>query len=256
MSRLYRIAAALPLVAFAAPAHAEWREASTDHFLVYADAGEKWTRDFAERLERSASAMEILRPDANRTEIKSNRVVIYAVNGTDVVQKLCGKCGSVAGFYVPRVGNSVAYSARTTGSDTWDVTSDIVLLHEYAHHFLLSSTTLAFPKWYSEGIAEFFSTMRPLPDGSVEIGRAAKHRAYNIVNASMKIEQLLDSTGRVDSLSQDIFYGRAWMLTHMLTFDARRRGQLTRYLTALNTGSPTSMPRGRRSASSASCKRI
>ena len=238
MSRLYRIAAALPILAMATSAHAEWREASTDHFLVYADAGEKWTRDFAERLERSASAMEILRPDADRSAIKANRVVIYAVSGTDAVQKLCGKCGSVAGFYVPRVGNSVAYSARTTGSDSWDITSDIVLLHEYAHHFLLSSSTAVSPKWYSEGMAEFLSTMRPLADGSVEIGRPAKHRAHNIVNASMKIEQLLDSTGRADSLSQDIFYGRAWMLTHMLTFDAKRRGQLNRYLTALNTGKP------------------
>jgi tetratricopeptide (TPR) repeat protein len=222
----------------AQPAAAEWREASTDHFLIYADSGERWLRTFAEGLERSAAAMDRLQPSADRTVSKSNRVVIYAVPGLSAVQKLCGKCGSVAGFYVPRVGHSVAYTARTPSSGEWDMSSDIVLFHEYAHHFLLTSSSAALPRWYNEGFAEFFSTIQGMPDGAVQIGRPAKHRAYNVLNANMKIEQLIDSTGRQDSLSQDIFYGRAWMLTHMLMFDRARQGQLGRYLAALNKGTP------------------
>ena len=238
MYRLAPRAAALAFVLTATPAAAEWREASTDHFLIYADSSDKWMREFAQRLERSASAMERLQPDIDRSLSKSNRVVIYAVPTVEAVQKLCGKCGSIAGFYVPRVGHSVAYTPRSAGSEEYDMSSDITLLHEYGHHYMLSAAKHAYPKWYSEGMAEFLSTMRVGSDGTVEIGRPAKHRAYNILNATMPIEQLLDTTGRADDLSQDIFYGRSWMLAHMLMFDPTRRGQVEKYLAALNTGTP------------------
>ncbi len=238
MHRLAPRAAALALACAATPAAAEWREASTDHFLIYADSSEKWTREFAERLERGAAAMERLQPEVDRSASKSNRVVIYAVSSIDAVQKLCGRCGSVAGFYIPRVGHSIAYTPRSAASGEWDMSSDIALFHEYGHHYMLSSARVAYPKWYSEGMAEFLSTMRVASDGTVEIGRPAKHRAYNILNAAMPIEQLIGSTGRSDDLSQDIFYGRSWMLTHMLLFDPSRRGQTEKYLTALNAGTP------------------
>ncbi|MFD1788412.1 hypothetical protein ACFSC3_12595 [Sphingomonas floccifaciens] len=238
MHSILRCFAAVAALTITAPAAAEWREASTDHFLIYADSGERWLKTFADNLERSAAALDKLHPSQDRTASKSNRVVIYAISGTGAVEKLCGKCGSVAGFYIPRVGHSVAYTARTPASSEWGISSDIVLFHEYAHHFLLSSSNGALPRWYNEGFAEFFSTIRTQPDGTVEIGRPAKHRAYNVLNADMKIEQLLDSTGRRDDMSQDIFYGRAWVLTHMLTFSKDRRGQLTKYLEAINRGPP------------------
>ena len=174
---LLRSAAALSLSLVSAPASAEWREASTDHFLIYADSGDKWLSGFAKRLEIAAAALNALTPQRVSDGERSNRVIIYAVSGVDAVQRLCGKCGSVAGFYVPRVGHSVAYTARTASNgDTFDVTSDIVLLHEYTHHFQLSSTQAAYPRWYSEGLAEFFSTMQVAKDGTIEIGGPAKQR--------------------------------------------------------------------------------
>jgi len=232
------LAAAIFASIVARPAAAEWREASTDHFLIYADSGESWIASFANRLERAASALDLLQPNRQPGTSKANRVVIYAVSGTNAVQKLCGRCGSVAGFYVPRVGHSVAFSARTTGSNAWDMTSDTVLFHEYAHHFLLSGEGVALPRWYNEGFAEFYSTVRVNRDGSVDLGLPAKHRAFNILNAGMKIEQVLESSAGTDGLSQDIFYGRSWALTHMLTFDKARRGQLNAYLVGLNSGKP------------------
>ncbi len=235
--KIRHIAAAVSLMA-ATPAAAEWREASTDHFVIYADSGERWLRDFATRLERSAAFFDLIRPSADRNASKYNRIVVYAVPGTAAVQKLCGKCGSVAGFYVPRVGHSVAYTARTPAANVWDMSSDIVLFHEYAHHILLASTTGALPRWYNEGLAEFFSTIRILPDGAMEVGRPAVHRAYNLLYADMKIEQLFESSGRKDAASQDIFYGRAWLLAHMMMFDKSRAGQLEKYLTLLNQGTP------------------
>ena len=145
---LFRAAAVLPLVLSAAPVAAEWREASTDHFIIYADAGEAWTRGFAERLERTQGALRILHPQLDPEGERANRLVIYVVPSVEAVQTLCGKCGSVAGFYVPRVGHSVVYTPRSGGADDLDINSDIVLFHEYSHHVMFSNTTVAFPRWY------------------------------------------------------------------------------------------------------------
>lgn len=238
MIRFLPRVAALALAVVATPAAAaEWREASTDHFLIYADASEKWTRGFAERLERMAAVLRTLQPHGDASNTRSNRIVIYVV-GLEGVQRLCGRCGSVAGFYVPRAGRSVAYTARTRTEDEGDMTSDIVLFHEYAHHFMFSSADRVFPSWYSEGFAEFLSTMKIKADGSVEIGLPAAHRAYNLLTANMKIEKLFERPAVMNGEEADIFYGRSWMLTHMLTFDKARSGQIDRYLTLLYQGKP------------------
>lgn len=222
----------------ATPAAADWREASSDHFIIYADASEDWLTGFATRLEKLNATLRFLQPQQDEAGERANRLVIYAVSGVDAVQKLCGKCGSIAGFYVPRVGSSVAYTARTTTSNILEMTSDAVLQHEFAHHFMYANSGAAYPKWYSEGFAEFFSTAQVEKDGRVSIGRAATHRAYNLVNNNLRIERVIEPPAKMDAEMGDIFYGRAWLLTHMLTFDKARSGQHSRYVALINEGKP------------------
>ena len=40
------------LSAWAAPAHAEWLRAETDHFIIYGDTSERALRAYAEKVER------------------------------------------------------------------------------------------------------------------------------------------------------------------------------------------------------------
>ena len=55
-----RFVLAALLSAVAVPAHADWYEASSDHFVIYADDSEKDVREFATNLERYHSAMEFI----------------------------------------------------------------------------------------------------------------------------------------------------------------------------------------------------
>ncbi|WP_409645729.1 hypothetical protein [Sphingorhabdus sp.] len=141
--------------------NAEWHEASSDHFLVFADQNEKDTREFTERLERFNSAMHVILGREVLTPSPSNRVTIYVVRNASEVRKLAGdKTGSLLGFYQARAGGSVAFVARVD-SDGGPVTqSEQVLFHEYAHHVMHSSNEWSTPRWLSEGFAEFFSTAR------------------------------------------------------------------------------------------------
>ncbi|URW74479.1 hypothetical protein M9980_07745 [Sphingomonas donggukensis] len=231
-------AAAATTVAVATPAAAEWREASSDHFIVYADSSESWLRNFAGRLERYDAALRLVRPVPEIDGLKSNRVVVYAVPSVEAVQKLCGRCGAVAGFYVPRVGGSVAFSARSGGDTARDISADVVLFHEYAHHYMLSKTEYAYPRWMTEGFAEFHATAKVDRDGDIDIGRPANHRAYNLINTRMPVTKVFDPPTKLDLQTQDQFYGRAWALYHMLTFDPARKSQLSTYLAAINNGKP------------------
>ena len=171
---------------------------------------------------------------------RSNRLKIFVLPNVSAVQQLCGRCGSVAGFYVPRAGGSIAFTPRQGGdpSDKSDLNADIVLFHEYAHHIMLENFAAAYPRWFIEGFAEFNSTARVERNGAVQMGSAAQHRAYGLILAQpLPITTLLDdSKAKLSAQEEDVFYGRAWLLTHMLTFDPARAGQLSAYLKLISQG--------------------
>ncbi|WP_260596725.1 DUF1570 domain-containing protein [Sphingomonas endolithica] len=240
-----RLLASLAIAAaalIARPAAAEWREASSDHFLIYADSDERWLTGFAERLERLDSAIRYMRGMETVAGARSNRLTIYVVPSDTAVVNLCGQgCRNVAGFYVPRAGGSIAYTPRRINGPSDTFNADLVLFHEYAHHLMLENFAAAYPRWFVEGFAEFNATAKITPDGAVQIGVAAQHRATGLLFApAMKVETLLDdSKAKLSPTQQDVFYGRAWLLTHMLTFSEPRQGQLSAYLKLINQGKPS-----------------
>jgi tetratricopeptide (TPR) repeat protein len=130
----------------------------------------------------------------------------------------------------------VAFTPRHGGENELD--PQIVLFHEYAHHFLLAQSAVAYPAWLSEGYAEFVSTAR-FPKEGVMIGAPAQHRAWGLLDADkLPIQTLLAPGARLTSLQWDQIYGRGWLLTHYLFFGGKRPGQIGKYLAALNSGTP------------------
>jgi tetratricopeptide (TPR) repeat protein len=224
----------------AAPAHGGWRQASSDHFVIYSEDSEKSLREFATNLERYDQAMRFTRGMGDPVLSPSNRLTVFVVSNLGKVEKLYGKGGShVAGFYMGRATGSYAITPRSSGGGgANDMNEQIVLLHEYAHHFMLQTYSGAFPAWLIEGFAEFNSTAKFEKDGSVGLGLPANHRAYGLLLAPpMKIEKLLTaSVGELKPEVQDQLYGRGWLLTHYLMFEQARKGQLSTYLGLINKG--------------------
>jgi hypothetical protein len=227
------------LVAFmaASPASATWLEARTRHFVLYADMGEKGIRDRAMALERLDWAMRRFMRVEDAEDTAHNQVTVYWVAPSEF-QSLC-KCPDIAGFYQPRVNGSVAFASRNPSGDDEQDFGRVVLFHEYAHHFLLGSYDLAFPAWFSEGFAEFASTLR-LQRDSATMGAAAQHRAWGLLRGRrLSARDLFDPKVWNDLKLRsdgDAFYGRGWLMTHYLLFSPERMGQFKTYLTALNKG--------------------
>jgi tetratricopeptide (TPR) repeat protein len=238
IAALFRLLFAATLAAVAVPAAAEWYEASSEHFVIYADDRPADIKTFAANLERYHSAMvKVTRREAE-VPSPSNRVVIYVVGGDRAMRSLSGD-RKIGGFYVPRAGGSRAFVQDIRNEKGYPDFSTIILLHEYAHHFLMSSSRFAKPRWFNEGAAEFYAAATFEPDGGVWLGRPAMHRAGDFAYADpVHVRELLDPAiyEAKKVKGYDTFYAKSWLLYHYLTFDEARQGQLSTYLANLFGG--------------------
>lgn len=228
---------------FASTANAEWLEVSSDQFVIYGDQNEKALTRFAERLELFHAAMTHRFRMQQAKPSPSNRVTIYVVSNQAKVRKLAGGDNRyLAGVYLPRAGSAIAVIPRLgRASSPYELSPETVLYHEYAHHFMFGLTARAFPRWFVEGFAEFFASVRFQPDGGVGLGAPATHRAAELTYArDVPIRRMLEFDGGAGASKSgyDAFYGQSWVLFHYLMFAPERAGQLAQYQSLLATGAP------------------
>ena len=231
-------AAVLITLLFSTSVQAKWQEASSDHFLIYADTSESKLSEFAANLERFHHAMALAMALQLDTPSPSNRVTIYVVGNAARVRKLADD-RFAAGFYVPLAGRSLAVIPDVASNSRDTPFATVVLLHEYAHHLLLGAVGLPLPRWMSEGAAEFYASARFDRDGSVWTGLPAQHRANELFySREVPVTALFDEEQYRNwkSRGYDSFYGRSWLLYHYLFFAEERRGQFSNYANAMNEG--------------------
>lgn len=229
---------ALALLLAPAAVKAEWLEASSAHFVVYADDSERDVRRFSEQLERFHAAMELVTGLEGEDPSPSNRVTVFMVRNQRQIERLAGN-RNIGGFYIPRAGGSVAFVPRVDAKSGQLDYPMITLLHEYAHHFLISNSRFPSPRWVSEGGAEFFASAEFTGDGGLSIGMPAMHRAWGVMaRRSVKAEDLVDPARSETRSARDYeeFYGKSWLLYHYLVFTEERSGQLRGYLRAMASG--------------------
>jgi tetratricopeptide (TPR) repeat protein len=229
-------------MAFTSPAQAVWREASSTHFLIYSEDSPARLEAFANKLERFDSGMRFMRGIPAEDPGKANRVTVYVVSDVNQVRKLMDspKNSGVAGFYRGAAGNSIAVVPRRIGGGgRAELDPETVLLHEYAHHFMLANFAGAWPRWFVEGFAEFNATADLNADGSMGFGKPPQFRSYGLINmAPLPVEQIFVPPAKMTAEQEDVFYGRSWLLVHYLTLDPSRNGQLAKYILAINSGKP------------------
>ena len=232
--------ASLAAAPSAAAADSEWRQARTNHFILNLKGSEEEARDFAVRLERFDAALRRLYGVADNPDQHARPVTIYKLKDDDFL-KVCG-CYGALGVYHAQTAGSFIFSAHMPDVDRkakaggW--TSQVVLLHEYAHHFMYSNFPIAYPYWFSEGFAEFNANASFEEDGSIIIGYPANYRGPALKGGTNLTPKRLFDPHRYgfDNANPDLVYGRGWLLTHYLVLNPGRQGQLAAYLAAMNKG--------------------
>ncbi len=233
------LALLMTLIANPAQAASKWLRADTHNFIIYSSGDRKQTQQLAENVERFDALMR-LRTSIPREE-SPNRLTIYMLAGSGDVARIMGdKSGSIAGIYIPRSDGSFTITNRERANSQLELSGNTVLFHEYAHHFMFRYYNAAYPAWYIEGFAEYVSTATFKPNGEWTLGRPAYHRAYGLLEARpVPIEKLLfDRASRSDPAAGDAFYGRAWLLVHMLMMDPPWKGKMSRYMELTGQGKP------------------
>lgn len=218
----------------ASPAHADWYRATSNHFVVYADESEADIRDYTTKLEQFDQAIRAWHMAPQDRRGASARVTVFLLDNTGEIGRLNGN-SSVAGFYIPRAGQSVAFTPK---SGSGDLGSRAILFHEYTHHWMLTNwTDAALPPWFVEGFAELHATAQFRGDQLI-FGAVPRYRKYTIgdMNAMPMSRMLKFDLGKLSGLETDALYSHGWALTHYLTFDPQGRERLAAYIGALNSG--------------------
>lgn len=231
LGRALRLIALTVLACGATAARAEWREATSEHFVVVSEGSQEQLVRFSQRLE--ALHWLLGQVTGATTQEHSVRVKIYLVDNIGSVRRAMGnRNANAAGFYRPSIEGAVAVVPRDQGDF-----SATILYHEYSHHFMMQYLRNAYPAWYVEGFAELLSTARFDTPGHISFGYVAEHRAAELsYEPWTPMRQMMAAPSSDDDDAGVASYGQYWLATHYLVFSPDRRGQLSDYVRRLNSG--------------------
>src|SRR5215510_9579765 len=132
-----------------------WTSVKTKHFILVGNAGDKEIRKVAGKLEQFRDVFSKLFSRANLNSPVPIRVIVFKNRNSYLpfMPVYQGKVSEVSGYF--QSGQDVHYITLTSELGYENPYSTI--FHEYIHA-LMSDNTFQSPPWFSEGLAEFYST--------------------------------------------------------------------------------------------------
>ncbi|TMJ19685.1 MAG: hypothetical protein E6G92_07910 [Alphaproteobacteria bacterium] len=220
---------------FSTAAQAEWREATSNNFVVYTEGTEQEARDFAAKLEKFNY---VLRRYHNvREPAQVPRFRVFLLDSISAVQHMADASG-IAGYYIPDA-RALMFVGTQHAATHRQLSPEQILFHEYVHHFMFQYFPATYPVWYSEGYAELWGTIQFLPDNVVEIGGYQEGRFRSLVQGRwVPLSRLLTARAYADIPDVDLIYTQGWLLNRYMFENAERRTQLQQYLREINAGTP------------------
>lgn len=223
------LAAASAMVAAAWPAHAEWRRAESERFIVYGEARAGALTEFAQKLETFDRILRIFM-GLPMAEAPPRKLPVYVVRNQAELRTVNPDLGTqFIGFYIPTEEDIFAMAWRQGGQDS-------ILLHEYGHHFMLQHFPYGYPAWFVEGFAEYFASA-DIVGNKVNVGLVDENRAYALFNARwLPMADLLSKSPTQIDRRDESYYPLAGILTHWFLADETRRAKLGAYLRDVSRG--------------------
>ena len=222
------VAAALPALTLPSPAHAEWRKATTDRFVIYSEGSEADLRERTERLHRFDRLVRA--PFGLSDAPPARALTIFLTSGRSGMEAIWPGVPRNAGGYYSSTEHDIYASLPRQGDES-------IILHEYVHHVMRQNFPGATPAWFTEGVADYYRTAR-IDDRETRVGYRDDGRVATMNRLPwMPIETLM--TRRALSANREhmaAFYAQSWLLTHYLLSDPARLKQLEAYLQAVGGG--------------------
>lgn len=217
----------------ASAAEPRWLRAASPDFEIFSSASESDTRRTLQQFDRAKGFLEHDMRRGVRRQPGPVRVVLF---------------GSNKEYNEYRFKTfTVAYSAHITGRDyvvlggaADDVFSTAV--HEYIH-LLMQDAGPRLPPWFSEGIAELYSTLKPAGDKAV-VGAPPPARVQALGREKwVPLSEILsadhDSPYYNQTAMAGSLYNQGWALVHMLEFNPRYGPRFAQFMEIVEQGTPS-----------------
>ncbi|WP_244506201.1 collagenase [Microbulbifer marinus] len=213
-----------------------WYQVESDNFRIVTNGDPAAVKTLAADLERyRAVALQLL--DAPQD---SQKLTIYAAADRKSYAGLVGEelAEMTNGLFDTTAQGSYALVNLDGRNGKRQLRAREFLFHEYTHFLSYNGNTTHYPYWYSEGFAEFMSTMTFTQNGGYQLGAIPEERAMTLIFASqMPLEKLLRAT--VSNTTGDEkaqVYASGWMLAHWLIMESGKVEQFKDYVKAYNNG--------------------
>ena len=229
------------LIAVPGPAAAEWRSLSTSHFQVIGDVPAARLSDIALRFEQFREVVTPILPATLRSGSAPVVVVVFpdARSYRPFMPLASGRVVPVEGSFI-------------SGADANFITMNVesgerafpVVFHEYTH-LLLENAFENAPVWFTEGLAEYYSTFEVTTGGrGARIGKPIVRHVALLRERRLEMAQLL-AIGRnsneytQDGPARDLLYAQSWALIHQARHGQPRHwDSLMRLARRLAAGDP------------------
>ena len=234
------------VLAIAAPAHAAWRVAETEHFRIFSEAPAEELKETVTKLEKFDKIVRAM--TGNSRPSSPVKVTMFQVRDMlAVAATFPYPSEGVGGYYNTTfkgpflvtmrqdLRDSGATRGRSSQSIRW---GPEVTQHEYLHHYMYQYFPANYPTWYSEGFAEYYGTMAFGENNKVEIGHAPFFRMDVIKSTWLKAKDLLAVKSYADVTDVGPLYAEGWLLTHYGAQNKERGKQLADYLNKVAKGMP------------------
>ena len=143
------------------------------------------------------------------------KIVVFA-NPAEFLQEMGQR--EFIGFMYPSLHEHSLIFARETRLQRHNQ----VPFHEYAHYLIRAAIPSALPRWYEEGLAQYFSTMEFEDDSSVIVGKMPRRQLLRAMQSTeVDWRTIVKENSRIDWNTHSLTkaYHIAWGLVHFIIYD-------------------------------------
>jgi tetratricopeptide (TPR) repeat protein len=213
-------------------AETHWSRMVSSNFDLYTTTGERTARETIRYFEQVHSFFAQAIPHAVEN---APRLRIVAFNSSKEYAPYRPNEFTVA--YYKSTANHDYIVMGQTGADAFPIA-----IHEYVH-LVVRLSKLNLPPWLNEGVAELYSTLKPMGDkilvGSLIPGRHQALLEEKWVPLATILAAGQDSPYYNEKDKAGSLYNEGWALTHMLALSPEYRAKYPQVMRAISDGAPS-----------------
>ena len=213
-------------------AESQWSRMQSPNFEMYTTAGERSARDTLRYFEQVHDFFAQNMPGAVG---KTLPVRIVAFNSAKEYEPY--RLNEFATAYYHGTADCDYIVMSHTGVETFPTA-----IHEFVH-LVVRHSKMNLPPWLNEGVAELYSTLKPLGD-KILVGSLIPGRHYALLNEKwVPLSVILaadhDSPYYNEKNKAGSLYNEGWALTHMLALDNAYRTKFAQLMRTVSAGTPS-----------------